>query len=194
MVFFQMRWILSISSLSSFAVISHSSNAACYIFLSHSLTHLLATLPKRQASKTIQQGFFISMLAVFLLIFIILLDLFFALNEHDSKMNEAVTPLHIHMRMMLMRDGYIAVIIPRVECMKNRMEMDFQMSFAFIEIDLLCKVLVIQLATTRETFIDSLLLSLVGYSFSIASVSKFIACFVAVISKLCEITILFSII
>lgn len=78
--------------LSSFAVISHSSNTACYIF-SHSLAQTRqASQPVVEALKTIQQGFFFISLAVFLLIFIILLDLFFALNEHDLKMNEAVTP------------------------------------------------------------------------------------------------------
>lgn len=41
-------------------------------------------------------------------------------------------------------------------CDELKLKWIFKMSFAFIEIDLLCKVLVIQLAATLETFIDSL--------------------------------------
>lgn len=112
MVFFRMRWIPSIS-LPCRLLLSYLTPRTLrviFLLLTHSLFSL--SIPTTQSiENNTARGFFFH-LAVFLLIFIILLDLFFALNEHDSKMNEAVTPLHLHMRMMLMRDGYIAVIIP----------------------------------------------------------------------------------
>lgn len=78
------------------------------------------------------------MSAAFLLIFIILLDLFVALNEHDLKIRGR------------QGDGSELEALSFVSMRHGAKWLFSSPSFAFIEIDLLCKTLVIQLECDRK--------------------------------------------